>query len=327
MNWLDRFINAKSQILAIRKGGVFESTLVPEPTRSLLFLTDEDPAKASSPTSIKINIVLTQDGVDVKTGAEHNFFGEPSLIWKKLRVQKNTLLEQQPLYFPSYITLSPEQRYQYLSWLKDITKPTNLSYVFLYYYGLERHLLIGDFDNAFGEIVRLLQHHDKGSFRSYAQSALTATVLHRQRWELFRQYSFLFEGLSNEILFVRRKLGEKITPKEIMDNSRAVGFKNRNYITKYPDEFLQELKQLVGAYEYENGSLLEVIPKEELEMSETSLFANVSIPDHIRVIKTPQLLTNKKFKTILYSLLEKAHTNVKEKHSKKRLLELNDDGI
>ena len=177
--------------------------------------------------------------------------------------------------------------------------------------------MIGDFENAVKEIIRLLQHHDKGSFRSYAQGALIATILHRGRWELFKEYPFLFHGLSNEILLTRRELGAKITSQEIMDSSRLVGFKNRNYITKYPDQFLHELEQLVVAYEYENGSLLDMVSREELEVAETSLFANVSIPDHIRIIKTPQLLKNEKFKAILYSLLEKAHDSVKQKHSKK----------
>jgi hypothetical protein len=313
MNWIKKIFNTHSNTLTV-KSNIIESELVPEPTRSLLFLTDEDPSKASSPMSIKINIVLSSNGVNMETDTGHNFFGEPSLIWKRLTVQKNTSLEEQPLYYPSYILLSPEQRYQYLSWLRDITKPTNLSYVFLYYYGLERHLLIGDFENAFKEIIRLLENHDKGSFRSYAQRALIASVLHRKRLDLFNEYQFLFEGVSNEIFILRRNLGANITPKEIMGISRMVGFTNQNYIRKYPGEFLQELERLVVAYEHENGSLLAVIPQEELEVTETSFFANVSIPDNIRMIKTPQLLTNEKFKTLLCSFLEKTHDSVKQKY-------------
>ena len=317
MSWIKSLLGTDSKALALKCSNLIESDLIPEPTRSLLFLTDEDPSKASSPMTIKINIVLSADGINLETGTEHNFFGEPSLIWKRLPVQKNESLEEQPLYYPAYTSLSSEQRYQYISWLRDITKPTNLSYVFLYYYGLERHLLIGDFENAFKEIIRLLKYHDKGSFRAYAQGALIATVLHRKRLDLFHEYPFLFEGVSNEILIVRRNLGANITPKEIVSISRSVGFKNQNYIRKYPDEFLQELERLVVAYEHENASLLDAIPLEELEIAETSFFANISIPDHIRIIKTPQLLTNEKFKVLLCSMLEKAHDSVKQKHANK----------
>ena len=82
------------------------------------------------------------------------------------------------MYWPSYSAFSPEARYEYLRWLSDITQPTNLSYVFLYFYGLERHLLVGEYDAAVDEIVRLLKAHPKKSFIQYAsQSLIIASLL------------------------------------------------------------------------------------------------------------------------------------------------------
>ena len=51
-----------------------------------------------------------------------------------------------PDYYPSYAGLSPEQRWVYLNWLTDVSQPVYIGYVFLYYYGLERQLLSGDFN-------------------------------------------------------------------------------------------------------------------------------------------------------------------------------------
>ena len=65
---------------------------------------------------------------------ENGFYAEPSLIWSKLAVTPNTDLETEPMYYPSYTAFTPKIRYQYLNWLRDITQPTNLSFVFLYFY-------------------------------------------------------------------------------------------------------------------------------------------------------------------------------------------------
>ena len=53
---------------------------VPEPTKSLLWVTNEDTSKISSPMSIKITISLQSDGAKMETDDGHNFYGEPSLI-------------------------------------------------------------------------------------------------------------------------------------------------------------------------------------------------------------------------------------------------------
>ena len=153
-----------SNILGITISSTNQSTVeslrIPEPTRSLVWMTDEDPSLAESPTSITIVISLSDDGVstDKKEKGRH---AEPSMIWKKLKVSPNADLEEDAMYWPTYVRFTPEQRYQYLNWLRDISQPTNLSYVFLYFYGLERHLLVGNYDDAVLEIRRLLQAHKK----------------------------------------------------------------------------------------------------------------------------------------------------------------------
>lgn len=305
------FFSKKSNLPTISNKEISESFSIPEPTKSLLYVTNDDISNISSPFQIKITVNLTDSGIKTNTDHGYNFHGEPSLIWAKLPIERNNELETQPMYFPSYSRLSPKHRYQYLNWLKYITQSTNLSYVFLYYYGLERQLLTGNFDLATQEIFKLLKYHDKGTFRSYAQSALIVSALYKNRLDIFEKDSFLFDSISNESLIVRKKLGGKINAKELIELSYPLGLKNKRYIKLYPNEFEKELSTLLQEYEDKNGSLLDIVPLDEMKKADSLVFANSSIPPNIRTIEVPQLILNSKFKKACVGLLEIAHENIK----------------
>lgn len=290
---------------------LMESFHVPEPTKSLLFITDEDPSKIQSPMSLAITVTLTDTSIKSESSDGKNIYGEPSAIWTRLPVRKNDWLEEKPMYYPSYHGLSPEHRYQYLMWLKDVTKSTNLSYVFLYYYGLERHLLLGNFDLAFQEIVTLLQSHDKGTLRSYAETALIVSCLYRKRFDLIRKNHFLYDGISNEEMLLRKYMGINITTKELMLLASNFGMKNRQYIKLYPDDFERELEKVLVNYEAQNGRLLDSIKIDALKKEDVTAFANYSLKEKIRTIKIPNLIRDARFSKTCRSLLEQAHKNFK----------------
>lgn len=324
MNWLKSLFNpsnqsSKGNLPALtNQSQLVESLRIPNPTRSLLWHTDKDVEHISSPFSIKINIPIESNEVKTSIDDEHNFYDEPSLVWEKLPIKKNTDLETKPMYYPSYSALTPEQRYQYLNWLRDITQPTNLSYVFLYYYGLERHLLIGDFDVAAREILKLLEHHDKGTFRVYAQEALICSALYRKKTEILKDSSLIFDGVSNEILLIRKKFKKKIQSRDIIQLASQLGFKNQRYIKAFPSEFESELTKLVDSFESSNGSFLDLVPENDMHYEITSVFANTSLPEKVRNIPIPQLLSDDRFFSPLKLLLEQAHQNVKIKKQKQR---------
>ena len=76
---------------------------------------------------------------------DNNLANEPSLIDLDIEIKSDTYNSIQDIgYYPSYRNLKPENRFIYLNWLCDITAPIPIGYVFIFYYGLERHLLFGN---------------------------------------------------------------------------------------------------------------------------------------------------------------------------------------
>jgi len=311
----DSSTNRKSEKkinLPIKKDStsLVESLLIPEPTRSLLWITDEDTSKIEHAGSINMVITISENAVNVSE-KENGYFAEPSLIWKKLAIKPNNDLIQDAMYWPSYTSFSPEARFQYLRWLQDITQPTNLSYVFLYFYGLERHLLVGDYDAAVDEIARLLRAHPKKSFIQYASQSLIVASLGKNRLDIIERVPSLLEEEINEALALRIIKGTSMTPEDIISISNKVGFNNKRYIKLYPEAFKNELQKHIDEFEQQFGKLLSTFKLEDFKREDTTVFANLSIPESIRHIKVPVILEDKRFSTGINNLLQAAHESVK----------------
>lgn len=87
-------------------------------------------------------------------------------------------------YWPSYGGMSPDARRTYLEWLSGgrANPDDYIGYVFLYFYGLERRILLDqnalDVANVLDEVRRLLTvYGHNGSFNRYATELLTAVEL------------------------------------------------------------------------------------------------------------------------------------------------------
>ena len=111
---------------------------------------------------------------------------EPAVIDPKLAVRRVGPAPRMP-YWPSYSTISPEARGEYLDWLADGRTDPNvqLGCVFLFFYGLERRALHdvqsmaeevqGELPAIEAETERLLGiYADNSSFQGYAASFLDA---------------------------------------------------------------------------------------------------------------------------------------------------------
>ncbi|MBZ9994137.1 TerB N-terminal domain-containing protein [Mesorhizobium sp. BH1-1-4] len=127
-------------------------------------------------------------------------------------------------YWPSYSSISPAARKSYLDWLAGSRSDPDayIGYVFLYFYGLERRLMLEesppDADGVVAEVRRLLQvYGGNGSFKRYAGELLSAYQL--KSAQLPEKFDLEVEENSYEIplmlkvaLGVRVRSGEAIEP-------------------------------------------------------------------------------------------------------------------
>jgi uncharacterized tellurite resistance protein B-like protein len=111
---------------------------------------------------------------------------EPSLINPKLRIAKTyvDIEEQLMSYWPSFHSITPEARRGYLQWLAGGRNDplADTGYVFLFFYGLERRVLVDSVENPkvfaetpliVEEVQRLLSiYGENRSFRGYAGGLL-----------------------------------------------------------------------------------------------------------------------------------------------------------
>ncbi|MER9137870.1 TerB N-terminal domain-containing protein [Mesorhizobium sp. M0830] len=127
-------------------------------------------------------------------------------------------------YWPSYSSISPAARKSYLDWLAGSRSDPGayIGYVFLYFYGLERRLMLEesppDADGVVAEVCRLLQvYGGNGSFKRYAGELLSAYQL--KSAQLPEKFDLEVEENSYEIpimlkvaLGMRVRSGEAIEP-------------------------------------------------------------------------------------------------------------------
>ena len=171
---------------------------------------------------------------------------EPSLIFTKERISapRDGFIVERPPYFPSYIDLTPEQKWMYL---KLLTNPYDTSidigFVFILYYGLERHLLEGDFESAFRVILKLRDVHTNKSFQSYSANALVLTsMLHKRAdlaFEFIKSLDKDHELAFSDNLFVLCYFSFDLPLRatDFMRMAKTFEFTNINYIKNQPRIF------------------------------------------------------------------------------------------
>ena len=243
---------------------------------------------------------------------------EPSLIFTSLPVKKPSSIENvdRPPYFPSYSGLTPEQRFIYLRLLNNpYDASIDIGYIFILYYGLERHLLQGDFDKAFNVILKLRDVHKNKSFQSYSANALILTAKLYERGEMIMEFlksldkEWEYNFSDNLFLLCCYSFNAPITPAIIMRMAKTFEFDNTNYIKKYPDMFERCLRDVLMENSSDDRVFLEkYFTKAELKKIKTQdvpIFANMSIRS--KSIPVPLLSEGFKLKRDMSLALEKAH--------------------
>jgi hypothetical protein len=254
---------------------------------------------------------------------------EPSVIYTKQPVKKpdDESLVSRPPYYPTYEGLTPEQKWIYLKLLANpYDASIDVGYVFILYYGLERHLLKGDFEKAFRVIIKLRDVHTNNSFQRYSANALILSAMLHKKGEYVLEFvnsldkDHEFNFWDNLFLMCYYSFDLPILPKDIMRMYNTFEWTNTNYIKKYPDIFMENLKKAILEKTGQEKILLKnyLTPAEvkNLPTLEDRIFANVSIMD--QKIPIPLLTDNSKLKREIYNYLETAHEATKKKLAEMR---------
>lgn len=246
---------------------------------------------------------------------------EPSCISIKMPVKEpsNRLFLPPLSYYPQYSQLTSEQRWRYLTWLRDVTVPIDIGYVFLFYYGLECHLFMGKFQSAFKMIVKLRKHQFNTSFEGYSNNSMLASMIYHRDFSLYD----LFESVQRESspittlqVVAKYQSNTPLTASEIMRLSNMAGYVNKRYMNAYPDIFLEELEQILIA-RYGASSL----PWGTMDLSETpaasiQYMANFSLP--LTMLQILDIPRNNVFRNTVRGILLETHEVVKARLRRER---------
>lgn len=266
------------------------------------------------------NMTYPYEGFAIKISA----FGpnEPSLLYLKFPIEQPepSELVERPPYYPFYSELTPKQKYLYWKFLSDPYNPSNdIGYAFIFYYGLERHLLYGNFDQAFDIILKLRDVYNNRSFQNYSASALILSSMIHKRADcakkfmnsLDKEYEFQMPG---ELYFLcKLGLNIPITAYDIVKFHKFFGFSNNRYIKNNYDLFIKNLTNNIIEINNGNDLLNAKIYFTESDFLNTKtipVFANVSIRE--KDVSIPDITKASNFMGTIFTLLDKAHKDTKK---------------
>jgi len=243
---------------------------------------------------------------------------EPSTLYLSLPVSSppEDALVERPPYYPSYKGLSPEQRWLYWEFLAEPFSPRhNIGYVFLFYYGLERHLAVGNLDKSFNIILKLRKIYTNKSFQNYTANALTLICIAKQRADLALK---LIEAESDEtsmqmehLLMLKYIFQMPLTVSEIISNHKYFEFHNNRYIKGQPNLFSQTFSELLlRDFQAYSIDLNKHFPMNisNLPAKQERIFANLSLSGYETPVPD---FKNKKLALKISSLLSETHETVK----------------
>lgn len=233
-----------------------------------------------------IQITLDENG-QIRTHDITKDVPDPSTIYACLPV--STEYQAGPLvYFPNYRGLDPGQRFKYLTWLRNVDNPIDIGYVFLYYYGLERQLLIGNFDKAFDQIVRLRNHHmENKSFLKYSEAALIHSAIMKNSLDKLIDINDKTEisGFSNAQFLIAHNLGLKLSARNLSSVFYKAFTLSRKAIKENHTLFIDCIESKLTEL-YNNPAF----PIKDYDISKTRTttevrFANYTFPKEVRFVQ------------------------------------------
>jgi len=280
------------------------------PNLDLIFISDKDPSSISVGLSISISIY------DGEIKFHNNESDDPSTIFLKLPIKKPARPDsiERLGYYPSYAGLGPEQRWIYLNWLQDVTKEVDIGYVFIYYYGLERHLLTGKFGRAFDEILKLRRYHRNKSFLAYSESSLVNSSLLMKRPDKLTELlkNSVISNFSNSLFLIAHYEKYNLSAENLMLIFDRMSGLNKRYFKEDPQQFQDILSEVLnecfGADSFPFANNYDV---DKTTGARYPLFANISLPDNIRTPDLTNFYAHERLMNDLKNLFQTTHEKFK----------------
>jgi len=252
--------------------------------KDLLFISYEKTIPSTF-RGIVFSLRIDENG-HIKIDDTTNQIPDPSTIYTYLPIAEKYPVIPLP-YFPHYIDILPEQRFAYLNWLRNIDSPIDTGYVFLYYYGLERHLLTGNFEKAFNQIIRLRNIHKNKSFQNYSEAALIHSCIMKNRLDMLIDLHTKTEisGFSNAQFLLAYNLKMNLSTQNLLQVFNRAFTLSRNALKKNY-KLLEYCTEETLSNQYGRGGF----PITEYNISKTKTkreirFANYSFPDEIQFVE------------------------------------------
>jgi hypothetical protein len=243
---------------------------------------------------------------------------EPSAIYTRLPISTPNGINniERPPYYPSYSILTQEQRWVYINYLSNPYSDCDIGYVFLLYYGLERHMIYGNFERAFDVVLKLRAVHKNKSFQQYSSIAVATMCVFHNRADLLNKFINSVNGdYANSIDFdifiiLCLFLNVGLSAEQLVQYCRVFGFTNNRYIKSdhalfihYVEEFLQQ--------KYNSSYLpISYLLNSDIKKFKRCIFANMSLTN--KNTEIPHFVSCLQFIQSGFSVLQTAHENVKK---------------
>jgi len=296
---------------------IIQSPLREIENRDLLFISYSEDIPMHRP-GLYFSISIDNDG-NISHDSSYDQVGDPSTIYVHLPISEDAWVSPLP-YWPHYTSMSSGQRFTYLNWLRDVDQPIEIGYVFLYYYGLERHMLIGDFEKAFNQIIRLRNIHKQKSFLSYSEKALIHACILQNRMDLLADLHEKTEisGFSNSQMLLAYNLGLDLSADNLVNvmNSafplaRKAIKENRPLMHRFVSEALTE-KYGVDSFAIKGYDLSKTRTTSEIR------FANYTFPEKFRKVEITDFYQCKALMTDVQEVFFLAYDKLKRKKADDR---------
>lgn len=241
---------------------------------------------------------------------EISFQSEPSAINVHLPFVEGTQ-DQKIGYYPAYDKLTAVERFIYLKWLQDISQPIDISYVFIFYYGLERFLFTEKIEQSVEMIFELKKYHSENkSFNSYSNDAILIAALMAKRPDWIARLNLRYLSIPLYAT-IKGAVTKCFTTHEIILFAKKVGWTNPRYIKNEPQKFEANLALCLKEKFGTNQLMIQEEQYKEVTDSITIFLANYSLSQESRFSELPDILSHPDIQSSLYALLQEAHERTK----------------